>query len=141
MVKGAASPDDPALTDYWADRRQRMKSPLDEYTLRLLTRQDARCPLCREHLLTVEQPPQSPREWERWWQQVTRADYAALRRSIDAALANLHAACRNRGGRVACASLPGGRRVRLGVAPEGRCKPASRRPLLDLGLQLPAGEE
>jgi RNA-directed DNA polymerase len=79
MVKGAASPDDPALADYWAKRRQRVKPPVDEYTLRLLTRQDARCPLCREQLLTADQPPQSPREWERWWLQVTRkaivADY------------------------------------------------------------------
>jgi hypothetical protein len=49
MVKNAASSDDPALTGYRAERRQRMKSLLDEYALRLLTRQDARCPLCREY--------------------------------------------------------------------------------------------
>jgi hypothetical protein len=49
MVKDAASPDNPALTGYWAKQWQRMKSLLDEYTLRLLTRQDARCPRCREH--------------------------------------------------------------------------------------------
>ncbi|MDL4818681.1 group II intron reverse transcriptase/maturase [Actinomadura opuntiae] len=77
MVKGAASPDDPALADYWAKRRQRVKPPLDEYTLRLLTKQDGRCPLCGQHLLTAEQPPQSPRDWERWWQQVTRRAIAA----------------------------------------------------------------
>jgi RNA-directed DNA polymerase len=79
MVKGRASPDDPALTEYWAERRRKVKPPLDQYTLRLLTRQDARCPLCGEHLLTAEQPPQSPSQWERWWLQVTRkaivADY------------------------------------------------------------------
>ena len=46
MVTGAASPDDPALTDYWAKRRHKVKPPLDSYTLRLLARQDARCPLC-----------------------------------------------------------------------------------------------
>ena len=33
MVKGAASPDDPALADYWASRRRRSKPPLDSYTL------------------------------------------------------------------------------------------------------------
>ncbi len=77
IVKGAASPDDPALADYWAKRRQRVKPPLDEYTLCLLTRQNARCPLCGDHLLTADQPPQSPREWERWWQQVTRKAIAA----------------------------------------------------------------
>ena len=49
MVKGAASPDDPALVDYWAPRRRRLAPPLDSYTLRLLTRQDGRCPICREH--------------------------------------------------------------------------------------------
>jgi RNA-directed DNA polymerase len=46
MVKGGASPDDPTLTEYWATRRKRIKPPLDNYTLRLLTKQDGRCPLC-----------------------------------------------------------------------------------------------
>ncbi len=72
MVKGAASPDDPALGQYWADRRRKVKPPLDGYTLHLLTRQDGRCPLCGEHLLTLDQPPQSPSQWERWWLNVTR---------------------------------------------------------------------
>ena len=77
MVQGAASPDDPALADYWAERRRKVKPPLDNYTLRLLARQDARCPLCGDHLLTADQPPQSPNDWERWWQQVTRQAIAA----------------------------------------------------------------
>jgi RNA-directed DNA polymerase len=72
MVKGAASPDDPALATYWAQRRQKVKPPLDDYTIRLLTRQDGRCTLCGEHLLTPDQPPQSPSQWERWWLHVTR---------------------------------------------------------------------
>jgi RNA-directed DNA polymerase len=46
MVKGAASPDDPALADFWVSRRWRSKPPLGSYTLSLLTRQDGRCPLC-----------------------------------------------------------------------------------------------
>jgi RNA-directed DNA polymerase len=71
-VTGTASPDDPALADYWAKRRKKVTPPLDKYTLRLLTRQEARCPLCGDHLLTAEQPPQSPEQWERWWLQVTR---------------------------------------------------------------------
>ena len=79
LVKGGASPDDPALTEYWATRRRRIKPPLDGYTLRLLTRQDGRCPLCGAELLSAEQPPQSPHEWERWWLHVTHraivADY------------------------------------------------------------------
>jgi RNA-directed DNA polymerase len=79
MVKGAASPDDPALAEYWANRRRRVTPPLDSYTLRLLTKQDGRCPICRGPLLTADQPPQSPHEWERWWQHIVRrainADY------------------------------------------------------------------
>jgi len=76
-VKGAASPDDPALASYWAARRKKVKPPLDGYTLRLLTRQDGLCPLCGDHLLTADQPPQSPEQWERWWLQVTRRAIAA----------------------------------------------------------------
>ena len=79
LVKGASSPDDPALAEYWVTRRRRLKPPLDGYTLRLLTKQDGRCPLCGVELLSIEQPPQSPLEWERWWLRVTRkavvADY------------------------------------------------------------------
>jgi RNA-directed DNA polymerase len=77
MVTGTASPDDPDLADYWATRRQRAKPPLDSYNLRLLTRQDGRCPICRDHLLSPDQPPQSPREWERWWLSVVRKAIAA----------------------------------------------------------------
>jgi RNA-directed DNA polymerase len=79
MVKGGASPDDPALAEYWAERRRRVKPPLDGYTLRLLTRQDGRCPLCGDEVLSAEQPPETPTEWERWWLHVVRraivADY------------------------------------------------------------------
>jgi len=72
MVKGGASPDDPSLAEYWAERRRRVKPPLDSYTLRLLTRQDGRCPLCGDEVLSAEQPPESPAGWERWWLQVVR---------------------------------------------------------------------
>jgi RNA-directed DNA polymerase len=77
MVTGTASPDDPDLAGYWTARRQRVKPPLDSYNLRLLTRQDGRCPLCKGHLLSPEQPPQSPAEWERWWQGMARRAIAA----------------------------------------------------------------
>jgi len=72
MVKGGASPDDPALAEYWAKRRRRVKPPLDNYTLRLLTKQDGRCGLCGGEVLSAEQPPESPEDWERWWLQVVR---------------------------------------------------------------------
>jgi RNA-directed DNA polymerase len=77
MVKGGASPGDPSLASYWAKRRQRVKPPLGNYTLGLLARQDGRCPLCGQHLLAADQPPQSPQQWERWWLQVTRKAIAA----------------------------------------------------------------
>ena len=76
-VKGAASPDDPALASYWAERRKKVQPPLDGYSLRLLSRQDGRCPLCGDHLLSTDQPPQSPQQWERWWLHVTRKAIAA----------------------------------------------------------------
>ena len=79
LVKSGASPDDPALAGYWAQRRRKVKPPLDSCTVRLLTRQDGRCSLCGENLLTLDQPPQSPQGWERWYLWVTKkaikADY------------------------------------------------------------------
>src|SRR5262249_45807506 len=41
LVKGRASVDDPDLNQYWAGRRRRVKPPLDSYTVRLLSKQDA----------------------------------------------------------------------------------------------------
>jgi RNA-directed DNA polymerase len=52
LVAGRASPDDPDLRDYWVKRRRKVKPPLDGYNLRLLAKQDGRCPLCKDHLLT-----------------------------------------------------------------------------------------
>ncbi len=76
-VKGAASPDDPGLAEYWAERRNKRKPPLDRYTLSLLARQAGRCPLCGDPLLSADQPPQSPDQWERWWLQIARKTVAA----------------------------------------------------------------
>jgi RNA-directed DNA polymerase len=76
-VRGTASPDDPALASYWAERRKKAKPPLGRYTLRLLARQAGRCPLCRDYLLSADQPPQSPREWEQWWLHLARRAVAA----------------------------------------------------------------
>jgi RNA-directed DNA polymerase len=77
LVKGKASPDDPDLTRYWAQRRRRIKPPLDSYTVRLLSRQDGRCALCGEDLLTIEDPPQTPQGWEWWYLWVTKKAIAA----------------------------------------------------------------
>jgi RNA-directed DNA polymerase len=67
MVKAGASPDDPALADYWAGRRRRgAPPPLDNLALRLLQGQRGFCPRCGDLLLYADQPPQSPQEWEQW---------------------------------------------------------------------------
>ena len=71
----------PPMTPPWPatgpNGGKKVKPPLDSYTLRLLTRQDGRCPLCGDHLLNADQPPQSPEQWERWWLHVTRKAIAA----------------------------------------------------------------
>jgi|SRR5215471_4540501 len=66
VVKGSASPDDPALAEYWAERRRRRKPPLDNAPLRLIQAQRGRCPLCRGLLLRADHEPQTPSEWEQW---------------------------------------------------------------------------
>jgi RNA-directed DNA polymerase len=67
LVKGAASPDDPTLADYWARRRRTgPPPPLDRATLHLLQAQRGRCPHCGGLLLHADDQPRSPREWEQW---------------------------------------------------------------------------
>jgi RNA-directed DNA polymerase len=67
MVQGAASPDDPALTAYWAERRRKTPPPtINKANLRLFEAQGGRCSVCGAWLLPVDEQPQSPREWERW---------------------------------------------------------------------------
>jgi RNA-directed DNA polymerase len=67
-VLGAASPDDPALATYWADRRRKHSPhPGSGTTRRLIQAQHGRCPLCRDYLLHADHEPQSPRQWEQWF--------------------------------------------------------------------------
>jgi RNA-directed DNA polymerase len=77
LVKGRASVDDPDLTRYWAQRRRKVRPPLDSYTVRLLSKQDGRCTLCGDDLLTFEDPPQTPQGWEWWYLWVTKKAIAA----------------------------------------------------------------
>jgi RNA-directed DNA polymerase len=79
MVEGGASPDDPALAAYWANRRRRHKPPVGATMLRLLQAQHGRCPLCRGLLLHADREPQSPREWEQW---LTATRMATRRKAI-----------------------------------------------------------
>ena len=73
MVMGTASPDDPALDQYWARRRRTSFSLLGGLTASLLLRQQGRCPACGTFLLHADLGPQSPREWEQWTRTLTRA--------------------------------------------------------------------
>jgi RNA-directed DNA polymerase len=66
MVKGWASPDDPALADYWDWRRGRKQPVLDRARWRALIAQQGRCPLCGGLLLHADCEPQTPDEWEQW---------------------------------------------------------------------------
>jgi RNA-directed DNA polymerase len=81
LVPGRASPDDPALTQFWNDRRRKAPPPLFSSTLRLFKAQGGRCSLCGDTLLYVDREPNCPREWEEWFiavrKAITRHDLAA----------------------------------------------------------------
>jgi RNA-directed DNA polymerase len=103
MVPGTASPDDPALADYWARRRQRSTPPLDNASTRLLKAQQGRCPLCGGLLLLADREPQSPAEWEQWLtvtRKALRKEAITLRRpgtpDEPVALRLVHSHCRQR---------------------------------------------
>jgi RNA-directed DNA polymerase len=74
-VTGRNSPDDPALAQYWADRRRKRTPPqLAPSWQRALRDQNGQCPLCREPLLYTDHLPDSPTQWENW--------YAAIRKAM-----------------------------------------------------------
>jgi RNA-directed DNA polymerase len=116
MAAGRASPDDPALTGYWQQRRRRDRLPVDPATWHLLRRQRGRCPLCRGLLLHADRQPQSPEEWQQWH---TATRKAIRKRAVDSvtdlgtpgeqvAYHLIHAHCRNRiGNGTSPALLPG----------------------------------
>jgi RNA-directed DNA polymerase len=70
LVDGRASPDDPTLARYWADRQRRRNQqspPIKPSTSRALRAQNWRCPLCGDYLLFTETYPESMHEWETWF--------------------------------------------------------------------------
>jgi RNA-directed DNA polymerase len=77
IVKHRASPDDPELADYWAWRRRKAPLPINRTALWLHRAQDGRCAICKSNLISVEDRPQTPREWETW--------LATTRKTIDVA--------------------------------------------------------
>jgi RNA-directed DNA polymerase len=108
MVAGAASPDDPGLARYWADRRGRKHNgPLSVLLLARLKAQRGRCPLCGTLLLHADREPQHPREWEQWIRgirtAVSKLNIAAGTGPDDQRL--IHTACRTRTARPAAPAL------------------------------------
>jgi RNA-directed DNA polymerase len=103
LVKGTASPDDPTLADYWAQRRRRAAPlPLDRATLRLLQEQKGRCYLCGQLLLHADRTPQSPTGWEQWLRTTRQAmkachiAYQGVRTPDGVRLRLAHASCGRR---------------------------------------------
>jgi RNA-directed DNA polymerase len=73
-VPGRHSPDNPALAQYWADRRRKRKPPqLAPSWERALRLQHRLCPLCREPLLHADDPPDSLTAWETWYKGIHKA--------------------------------------------------------------------
>jgi len=100
IVDGAASPDDPALADYWARRRRKTPQPIDKTSRWLLKAQDGRCPICRDALLHDDHQPQTPREWETWLATTRKTIIKVVTREDGTPDQHeprlIHADCRNR---------------------------------------------
>jgi len=102
MVKGGASPDDPALTEYWARRRRKTPLPINSTTLRLHHAQDGRCPICKGVLYAADDRPQLPHQWEQWLATtrtaIVKIPAQETGTSATAELRLIHANCRHGNG-------------------------------------------
>lgn len=101
MVIGTASPDDPALAQYWAQRRRKQAPPpLSAPARHLLGVQQGRCAACGGLLLHADQHPQSPQEWAQWVRVILVAmrkqHIATIRRDGADDLRLIHTFCRRR---------------------------------------------
>ena len=103
LVKGRSSPDDPALAQYWVDRRRKGPPlPMSRASLHLLFAQRWLCPVCRGLLLHADRPPQSPQEWEQWLAATRKAiakSYLTVREDgtpDDTTIRLIHAQCQRR---------------------------------------------
>jgi len=66
IVRYRASPDDPALSEYWAWRRHKAPLPINNTNRWLLTAQDGRCHICKGTLHAAADRPDTPENWEHW---------------------------------------------------------------------------
>jgi RNA-directed DNA polymerase len=78
IVKHGASPDDPALTEYWTQRRRKTPLPINPTTARALAAQDGRCGICNGTLFADHRQPNSAQQWEQWLHN-TRAHITIVR--------------------------------------------------------------
>ena len=105
IVRHRASPDDPALTEYWAWRRRKTPLPINNTSRRLHQAQAGRCPICKGTLDAVEDQPQLPHQWERWLATNRAMITTILTRTTgttdEAELRLIHAQCANRAPRPA----------------------------------------
>ena len=105
LVKGGASPDDPALAGYWAQRRQKVETPAGLLHRAPAVQAGRAVQPLRGKPADPDQPPQSPQGWERWFLQVTRkaitADYLVHHDTPSAARSKrthlVHATCHRSG--------------------------------------------
>ena len=100
MVTGRASPDDPALTQYWADRRRRAPAPqLADSWHKALRAGKGICHHCGEQLLDTGRFPGSPSQGETWYADIrTALTYQASPARDDGRTAHrlIHARCAHR---------------------------------------------
>ena len=104
-VKPGASPDDPALTEYWARRRRKVTLPINNTSLWLYRVQEGSCVICHGVLSAVEDRPQLPHQWERW---LASADLSVIKTERIAAIPGtaeyrlIHARCHPANGPDLC---------------------------------------
>ena len=60
IVRHGASPDDPALAEYWAWRRHKTPLPINHTAMWLYRAQDGRCAICAEHANRRRGPAANP---------------------------------------------------------------------------------
>jgi RNA-directed DNA polymerase len=97
IVRYRASPDDPALNDYWNRRRAKAPLPINNTTRRLYEAQNGKCPICKTALPAVERRPETPQQWELWLAGPRKTITIEMRAtSTDTADRLIHTACRER---------------------------------------------
>lgn len=99
LVRGASSPDDANLTEYWAKRRRKAgpEPPLARSRMRQLKTQHGRCASCGGLLLDPDHQPTSPQQWEHWLM-VNRKAITETRQGLpdDHGTRLIHTNCRRR---------------------------------------------